>query len=84
MKKHKFKIGDKVVAIRRVTETGGPGNPRSKFPKDDYIHAEPGDVGKVVYLPHCDDCVTVRFIPKGSATDCNVGDEVVFLRDKRI
>lgn len=63
-----LKVGDKVRALKTVTESGeGEGDPKAQFPDPNYIHATRGDTGKVVhtepgYLP------TVMFDRRGTAT----------------
>jgi hypothetical protein len=64
-----FRIGDRVRATQTITEGGwnSPGSPDCKFPEENYIHAEAGDVGEVEYVDD-EGWPTVRFDRKGTAT----------------
>ena len=66
--KYPFKVGQKVRAIRQVTEGGGciEGKPGAKFPEAAYIHAEEGDLGCVEGID--DETPTVRFCRTETAT----------------
>jgi len=72
-----WEVGQKVMAVTRITEGGLGGRLDAKFPNSDYIHAEEGDLGVVEGVD--DGCPTVRFEPKGTATI--VGDNEVKVID---
>lgn len=48
----KYNVGQRIRARRRITEGGcdTPGDTGAKFPSSSYIHAEPGDLGCIVYV----------------------------------
>lgn len=77
--KKSFKVGDRVVAMRTIAESGGQGDPKAKFPSESFVHATRGDVGVVVGMDG-DGVPTVRFIRKGHATIVDAS-EIAQLRD---
>jgi hypothetical protein len=48
----KYEVGQRIRARRRITEGGWdcPGKPGVKFPDENYIHAEPNDLGCIKYV----------------------------------
>ena len=72
--------GQRVEAVKRITEGGGKGHEDAKFPSPKYIHAEKGDFGSIERVMSDSDgtVLTVRF-DKGTATD--VGPEDIKIDD---
>ncbi len=74
----KFHKDQKVRATRQITEGGGtlPGDPTVKMCTEDagptfpsnYIHAEKGELGVVIYISAVQNIPTVRFERTGTAT----------------
>lgn len=65
----KWREGQRVRATRTVTESGGQGREKSKFPKPSYIHARKGELGTIVGVDAgLDDAITVAFDRTGTAT----------------
>lgn len=70
----KFEIGGSVTAITTITESGIlPGDPEAKMPAANYIHALPGDTGKVVHVDE-EGYPTVKFDKTGTATVVSAGE----------
>ncbi len=48
----KYKVGQRIRALKTITEGGCdcPGDVRAKFPSPNYIHAQPGDLGCIMYV----------------------------------
>lgn len=48
----KYKVGQLIRARKRIVEGGCdcPGDPGAKFPEENYIHAEPGDLGCIMHV----------------------------------